>query len=310
MAESEEPALILGESGSGKEIISRFIHCLSKRREKPFYPMNCSSEHEKDILYSKLFGHEKGAYTGAIEKRRGLLKSADGGTVFLDEIQSSSENFQCSLLRFLDFREIQPLGSDRIERADVRIISASSLSLEELKNSLYLPLFYRIEGLELTILPLREREDKEAYIYYFLLKECKRLGMEKEISEPAMEALKRYPWPGNLREMRKVIHSAVLLSKGKTIEIEDLPEKMKNEEKEQSIPLELTPFLSKKGLSMDSILSFNKKEQMDDPTLNNAIRTHIQKVLSLTKGNKSKAAKILGIPLTTLISKMKRLGIE
>ncbi len=204
---------------------------------------------------------------------------------------------------------IQPLGSDRIERADVRIISASTLGLEDLKKSLYPPLFYRIEGIELSIQPLRERGTEE-YIYYFLFKECKRLRKEMDISEPAMEALRRYQWPGNLREIRKVIHRAVLLSKGRKIEIDDLPEKIRNAEKTPFIPPELIASLSEKSLSINSILSFSQKEQMDELTLNNAIRMHIQKVLAFTKGNKSKAAKLLGIPLTTLISKMKKLGIE
>ncbi len=193
---SKEPVLLLGESGSGKEIISRLIHFLSGRREKPYYPLNCSS----------------------------------GGTVFLDEIQGSSEEFQHALLRFLDYGEIQPPGTERIERVDVRIMEASSLSLEELKEELYEPFFYRISGLELILPSVGERKDKEGYIYYFLMKECKSVGKKGiGISSEAVEALIRYTWGGNLREMRRTIHELVLMSDG-VIKEEDVSQSMERRE--------------------------------------------------------------------------------
>ena len=184
------------------------------------------------------FGHEKGAYTGADRRREGILRASDGGTVFLDEIQASSHKFQYALLRFLDYKEIRPLGSDRIKRADVRIIVACSDEPEKLlkKGKFIEPFYHRISGLQLYIPPLRERKDLEKYIYYFLLKECHRLGKEeKEISTEALEALIKYPWPGNLREMKKTIHSLILLNEDKTIELEALPKKIKNYKKETII---------------------------------------------------------------------------
>jgi len=234
---SDETILLIGKSGAGKEIISRFIHYLSKRKKRNFHAINCSSFND-EMLYSELFGHEKGAYTGADRSREGILKTSDGGTVFLDEIQASSHKFQYALLRFLDYKEIRPLGSDRIKRADVRIIVACSDEPEKLlkKGKFIEPFYHRISGLQLYIPSLRERKDLEKYIYYFLLKECHRLGKEeKEISIEALEALIKYPWPGNLREMKKIIHSLILLNEDKTIELEALPKKIKNYKKETII---------------------------------------------------------------------------
>ncbi len=226
---SKEPVLLLGESGSGKEIISRLIHFLSGRREKPYYPLNCSSQPE-ELLFSELFGHERGAYTDAKGRREGKLRASSGGTVFLDEIQGSSEEFQHALLRFLDYGEIQPPGTERIERVDVRIMEASSLSLEELKEELYEPFFYRISGLELILPSVGERKDKEGYIYYFLMKECKSVGKKGiGISSEAVEALIRYTWGGNLREMRRTIHELVLMSDG-VIKEEDVSQSMERRE--------------------------------------------------------------------------------
>ncbi|MEA3421838.1 MAG: sigma-54 factor interaction domain-containing protein, partial [Acidobacteriota bacterium] len=154
---SDESILLIGETGTGKEVISRLIHFQSKRKEKAFHPLNCSSLNN-ELLYCELFGHEKGAFTSADRKREGILKSSDGGTVFLDEIQSSSRSFQQVLLRFLDYGEIKPLGSDKIERVDIRIITACCTSPEELlsEGKLLKPFYYRISKLNLYIPPLRE----------------------------------------------------------------------------------------------------------------------------------------------------------
>jgi transcriptional regulator with PAS, ATPase and Fis domain len=287
LSSSDEPILLLGETGSGKEIVARFIHFISKRKEKKFYPINCSSQSE-DLLLSELFGHEKGAFTGAEKRWIGRLRSSDGGTVFLDEIQSSSLKFQTSLLRFLDYGEIQPLGTERIERADVRVISASSLSLSELKMILYEPFFWRISGLYLSIPPFRERVDRESYIYYFLLKECKIAGKELDIEEKGIEAILDYPWEGNLRELRSFIHKIIL--ERKRIRREDILDEIKALEGRRVV--------------------YTHEVNDEDLNLENAIRRHIEKVLKMADGNRSKAAKLLGIPVTTLISKMKKLKIE
>ncbi|MCP2604764.1 sigma-54 dependent transcriptional regulator [Candidatus Aminicenantes bacterium AH-873-B07] len=307
---SDEPVLLIGETGTGKEIISRFIHFLSKRKKNTFYPINCSALSD-ELLQSELFGHERGAYTSADRKREGRLKSSDGGTVFLDEIQTSSHKFQQALLRFLDYKEIQPLGSDKIERTNVRIITACCKSPEKLlkEGKLLEPFYYRISFLRLYIPPLRERKDIKKYIYYFLLKECHTLGKEeKEISYHALEALKNYPWPGNLRELKGVIHNLVLDIQDKIIKLEALPEEIKNPERWISKQQKLSQSIQDEGAS--SKLFSHAKEKTYDLTLDNAIKTHIQKVLELTEGNKTKASKLLGIPLTTLISKMKKLGMD
>ncbi len=211
--------------------------------------------------------------------------------------------FQHALLRFLDYGEIQPLGT---ERAEVRMTGASSLSLEELRERVYEPFFYRISGLELFLPSVEEREDKEGYIYYFLMKEGKSLGKEgMEISSEAWEALIRYPWEGNLREMRKAIHRAVVMSDGKRIEVEFLPKKIRGYKEGRSILSGKKP-----PLAMHSSALQSEEEGLDEFNLNNAIKIHIQKVLEFTKGNKSEAARLLGIPRTTLENKLKKLGLS
>lgn len=318
ISSSDEPVLIIGETGSGKEILSQLIHFLSKRKNKPFYPINCSSFPSEDLLQSELFGHEKGAFTGAWRKYPGKIKSADRGTLFLDEIQSSSLRFQCSLLRFIERREIHPLGSEKIEKSDVRIISACSSSPEKLMNEgkLLPPFYYRIFPLRIYIPPLRERndKDKENYIFYFLFKKSHKTEIkEKEMSPSAMECLKRYPFPGNIRELKGVIERAVILSKEKIIGLEDLPEEIVNQRREPSDPSIVIHSISERGSSKSPSFLIHEErietKSMSDLNLDTAIRKHIQEVLSITNGNKTQAAKLLGIPRTTLVNKMKKLDL-
>ncbi|MEW6456915.1 MAG: sigma 54-interacting transcriptional regulator [Acidobacteriota bacterium] len=263
-AQSKEPVLLEGKTGAGKEVISRFIHFLSKRKEKPFYPINCSLYPSEDLIQSELFGHEKGAFTGADRRRIGKLKSADGGTVLLDEVQSIPLRFQNALLRFFEYGEIHPVGSDKIEKSDVKIIAACSSSPEKLVNDgkLLDPFYSRISQLGLYIPSLREREfrDIEAFIYYFLFKECHELGIEeKEISPSALEALKRYPWPGNLRELKAVIHTLVLLSKDKKIKIDELLEKIMKTKK-MLFPDRLSIDSSERKFFSKKLIDFGKED--------------------------------------------------
>ena len=277
---SDETILLIGKSGTGKEIISRFIHYLSKRKKSNFHAINCSSLND-EMLYSELFGHEKGAYTGADRRREGILKTSDGGTVFLDEIQASSHKFQYALLRFLDYGEIRPLGSDRIKRADIRIIIACSDEPEKLlkEGKLIEPFYHRISGLQLYIPLLRERKDLENYIYYFLLKES--VGEEIEISESALEALKRYPWPGNFREMKRVIRALIIKSKGGIIKIEALPEKIKNPE-EFSLSPHSKVILKTKSLK-EMLLDFEREIIIRTLKENNWNITKTSEILKISK---------------------------
>lgn len=308
---SDDPVLLIGETGTGKEIIARLIHYLSERKANEFFPINCSS-FTNEMLYAELFGHEKGAFTSADRKREGILKSSDGGTVFLDEIQFSSFRFQQALLRFLDYGEIKQIGSDKLERADIRIITACCASPKELliKGKLLQPFYYRISKLALYIPPLRERKKEiEKYIYYFLIRECRRYKVkEKTISPEAMAALRHYQWPGNIRELKAVIKSLVLLVEGENIKIDDLPEEIKKAKKSLSSYEKLVNCDPNRKRAND-LLSF-EEGKTEILKLDIVIREHIQKVLQITNGNKSKAAKLLGIPLTTLINKMKKLGID
>ncbi len=295
IALSDEPLLLIGETGTGKEIISKFIHFLSKRRNKPFYALNCASFSSEELICSELFGHKKGAFTGAISDNRGKIKSAEGGTLFLDEIQSSSFKFQNALLRFIEKKEIQPVGSERIEKVNVRVISACSLPPNELiqSNRLLPELYYRLSYFQIKLPPLRERRDIENFIFYFLLKACEKIGVKKRgITKDALNCLKKYKWPGNLRELKTAISSAVSHSSDDYIKIEDLPEEIVKGTKKISRRREL---LDRKTLP-EKLLDFERKEIL------NALREN--------GWNITKAAKTLGITRQNLQQRMKKLRIN
>jgi DNA-binding NtrC family response regulator len=294
IALSDEPVLLIGETGTGKEIISQFIHFLSKRKEKPFSPINCASFSSDELICSELFGHKKGAFTGAISNAQGKIKSAEGGTLFLDEIQSSSFKFQNALLRFIERKEIQPVGSEKIERVNARVVSACSSCPKKLmdKRKLLPELYYRLSHFQIKLTPLREKKDIENYIFYFLFKICGKMGIkEKEITEEAMNYLKKYVWPGNLRELKATISSAVIHSKDDYIKIEDLPQEVIKQNRKISQSSEL---LNRKTLP-EKLIEFEREE--------------ILRALRENDWNITKASKILGISRQNLQQRMKKLKI-
>ncbi|MFH1574872.1 MAG: sigma-54 dependent transcriptional regulator [Acidobacteriota bacterium] len=228
-AETDATVLIPGESGTGKELLARSIHKLGRRAEKPFVAVNCAALPET-LLESELFGHEKGAFTGAHARHVGRVERAEGGTLFLDEIGDISLQVQVKLLRFLEAREFARLGGEKNLRADVRVIAATHQDLDaQIRNGkLREDLFYRLNVVNLTLPPLRERrEDIPELVEHFLVRFAKRYERPiRALTHEAMDALIKHSFPGNVRELENVIEQAIVLAPGQQVAVDDLPERV------------------------------------------------------------------------------------
>jgi len=220
VADTKSTVLITGETGTGKELVAREIHDRSAQRDMPLIKVNCAAIPET-LLESELFGHVRGAFTGATNSKKGKFALADGGTIFLDEIGTMSTALQSKLLRVLQEREFEPLGSERTERVDVRVIAATNRDLRQLvtDGKFQEDLFYRLNVIPIAIPPLRERrEDIPALIDHFVHKHAQRTGRRVErIDDGVLADLQRYDWPGNVRELENTIERAVVLSSGPVI---------------------------------------------------------------------------------------------
>ncbi len=286
VADSKSTILIYGERGTGKELIARSIHYNSNRNHRPFIPVDCASLVET-LMESELFGHVRGAFTGAHSTKKGLIEEADGGTLFLDEIGNLSLSVQAKLLRFLQEHEIKRVGGTENIKVDVRVIAATNQPLEPLikANKFREDLFDRLNVVSISIPPLRERkEDIPLLANYFL----RRFSQENQknvshISPEALEILTQYSWPGNVRELEHAIERAVILTNRPVILPEDLPKKIFEEVKEPGFkfPEKLLP-------------------------LKEIEKRYVLKVLEETGGNKKKASEILGIDRTTLYRILER----
>ncbi len=225
-APTSATVLITGESGTGKELIARMVHERSKRLEQPFVQVNCAAIPE-DLIENELFGHEKGAYTGAGEFRIGYFEQADGGTIFLDEIGDMSFKTQAKVLRVLQEREFQRVGSSKLRHTDVRVISATNKNLEaEIQaGSFREDLFFRLNVIPLNVPPLRERkEDIGPLVEHFVLRFCEDNGFRrKRFSEDAIGTLQKYSWPGNIRELRNAVERTVIMADAEVIQAKHLP---------------------------------------------------------------------------------------
>ncbi|MBV8253326.1 MAG: sigma-54-dependent Fis family transcriptional regulator [Chitinophaga sp.] len=288
VAPTNTSVLLLGESGTGKERFARAIHKNSLRKNKPFITVNCAAL-PVSLVESELFGHERGAFTGAVQKRTGKFEQADGGTLFLDEIGELPLEAQVKLLRALQEREIEKLGGDRLIKVDVRVIVATNRNLEkEVADGRFrLDLYYRLNVFPIELPPLREhKEDIELLAFHFL----KKLSSNSDrkilrISKPTLKALQQYDWPGNIRELEHLIERQFILANGEEIESTEIS-----------------------GLPTGLITAETKLESMEDME-----RAHILKVLKACNGRvsgKMGAAEVLKIPAQTLYSKMKKLGIK
>ncbi len=285
VAVSDAVVLIQGESGTGKELIAQMIHQRSIRANKPFVVINCATLQEA-LLESELFGHVKGAFTGAVESRIGLFEVAEGGTLFLDEIGELAINTQAKLLRVVQSGEIRRVGDNKAINVDTRIIAATHRDLAgEVKNGKFREdLYFRLNVITLSLPPLRDRrEDIPVLIDHFLGNFCR--NRQKKILLPeAMTAMSQYHWPGNVRELKNTIERLVVMTEGNSISIEDLPENIR-----------LVSSTTAEGT--EAVLSEIEKK-------------HILKVLHEKQGNKTLAAEALGISLKTLYNKLKVYHID
>jgi len=285
VAETDSTVLIRGESGTGKELIARAIHSHSKRRYFPIVAVNCGAIPE-GLLESELFGHERGAFTGAHYRRKGKIELANGGTLFLDEIGDISSKMQVDFLRVLESKRFTRLGGNEEIQVDFRLVCATNKNLEKLveEEKFREDLYYRINVFTIFIPPLREhRSDIIPLAKHFIQKYSRSMGKpEKRISPQVEELLLSYPWPGNVRELENAIERAMVIGKKPEICLEDLP------------------------------LSVNTREGgvSDNYTLAEVEKAHIQKVLKETGGNVTRAASLLGIDRVTLYNKLKKYGIN
>ena len=291
------PILIQGETGTGKELMARAIHYNSARRKQPLMVQNCGGMSD-ELLHSELFGHKRGAFTGAVSDRLGLFPAADGGTVFLDEISTVSPTFQVSLLRFLQEGEVKPLGSDKTIKCDVRIIAASNQPLDVLisKGEFRKDLYYRLNGFQLNIPALRRRIEDVEVLSDHLLKQFSEQANRQilGISPGVLEQFKLYDWPGNVRELENEIKRMIAVTdSGNFLTEEQLSEHirtLKPKVKPKGIPLEL-----------DGITLKQKIEQMESEIILNTLRR--------LRWNQSKAAAELGLSRVGLSNKIKRYGL-
>ncbi len=285
--------LIEGESGTGKELTARAIHLSSGRDEKVFYPINCAGLAET-LLESELFGHVKGAFTGATADRKGMFQLADKGTLFLDEIGDMPLVMQAKLLRVLEDGLVMPVGGTSPVKVDVRFISATNHDLAKLteEKKFRQDLYFRIKGVSVTIPPLRNRPQDVPELFGFFLKEaCEELNRDIHlITEPAMRAMMAFPWPGNVRQLRNAIRTMVVMCDNDTLDLRDLPPEVSRVRQLQA--------------PSASAGSYSPDEMIGRP-LEDVERQHIQKTLELTGQNRAEAAKILQIGERTLYRKIK-----
>ncbi|ACH39529.1 sigma-54-dependent transcriptional response regulator [Citrifermentans bemidjiense Bem] len=291
---TDSTVLILGESGTGKELVAKAIHFNGNRKDKPFIAVNCSAIPE-NLLESELFGHVKGAFTGAVKEKVGKFEAANYGTIFLDEIGTLPMHLQTKLLRVLQEQELERVGSNKQIKLDVRVVSATNVNLEEevARGNFREDLFYRLNVIPILIPPLRERiEDLLPLTKHFLDKNCRSMQRPiMHIDKEALEALEAYPWNGNVRELENIIERIVALTEGDLITLRDLPANIVKSYVEGT-PTSVTP------AGIDMVAAINEIE-----------KRMIGEALQLAGGVKARAAVMLNINRTTLVEKMRRLGI-
>jgi two-component system response regulator HydG len=289
VAPTNATVLILGESGTGKELVARAIHANSPRRANHFVPLNCAALSET-ILESELFGYEKGAFTGALQTRKGRFEYAHGGSLFLDEIGDMPSSIQIKLLRVIEYGEVFRVGSNEKIKVDVRLIAATNKELAALirEGRFREDLYYRLKVVSVEMPPLRDRLEDLPLLAQSFLNEFASTQHKKppEITPAAMEFLYDYSWPGNVRELRNCIESMVVLDKDGKIDVEDVPRYVKQPAQPGSLP-------GVGGVNLEE----GEKER-------------IRKALAMCEGNREKAAKMLGIGERTLYRKIKRFGFS
>jgi two-component system, NtrC family, response regulator AtoC len=287
VAPSDSPVLIHGESGTGKELIARSIHLESRRANRPFVSVNCGALPDT-LLESELFGHARGAFTGAVTSRVGLFEAAEGGTLFLDEIGEMSPAMQVRVLRALDSGEVRRVGEQRTFHVDVRIVAASAknLATEAAEGRFRSDLFYRVSTVVLPIPPLRKRRGDIPLLVRHFIVQTARPGRSISLTDDALERLARYHWPGNIRELRNVIERLQILHEGSEISVEELPAELVGREEVTEAPD--APLVS----------------------LEEVERRHIGRVLAACQWNKARAARVLDVDIKTLNKKIRDFNLS
>jgi len=297
VAETKANVLISGESGTGKELVARAIHAASDRRERPFVALNCGAIPE-NLLESELFGHVKGAFTGAVQNKEGLFETADSGTLFLDEVGELPPSLQVKLLRAIQERAIRRVGGTNDRRVDVRILAATNRRLEDevAAGRFREDLYYRLNVIQIALPPLRERpEDVPLLVQHFVEKYARELG--KEIggaSEEAMRRLLDHSYPGNVRELENVIERAVALSRGGTIEVDSLPPSLLRPPADGAARSSILPT---EGANLDNLV-------------NDYERGLLLEALERAGGVKKRAAKLLGVSFRSFRYRLQKLGLD
>ena len=293
VAKTDSTILVGGESGTGKEVFARYIHMKSKRADGPFIAVNCGAIPE-NLIESELFGHAKGAFTGAIYQKKGLIEEANQGTLFLDEVGELLPQAQVKLLRFLQDYTVRMVGGNEEKVVDVRIMAATNkdLTKEVQVGGFREDLFYRLNVIHITLPPLRERRENIAkLVAFFTIKYANAIDKKPPVLDPhAMALLQNYAYPGNIRELENIIERGVILSEGGVIKPDDLP---------PTIVQERPMIESKSGEVEEDLLSLQELE-----------KRHIQRMLQKLNNNQSLAAKHLGLSRTTLWRKLKEHGIQ
>jgi DNA-binding NtrC family response regulator len=296
-AQADMPVLVLGETGVGKEHVALTIHRASPRREQPFVVINCAAI-AAPLLESTLFGHERGAFTGAVSRSVGVFERAHGGVLFLDEIGELESAAQAALLRAVETRRVTRLGSSNEVPVDVRIVAATHCDLRAMvaEGTFREDLFYRLNGVTLGVPPLRERRDEIEPLVALFLAQASRLCDEprREVTPEALSMLHAASWPGNVRQLRYAVERAALMARGPRIELEDWPESIS--------PVPSAPVEATAGEAPILELALR-------PRLRGYERTLIQEALRRAGGNRGIAAKLLRVPLRTLFRRMRACGI-
>ncbi|MBZ5674067.1 MAG: sigma-54 dependent transcriptional regulator [Acidobacteriia bacterium] len=283
VAPTDATVLIEGETGTGKELIARMIHANSKRAQHPFVPVDCGAI-APSLLESELFGTLKGAYTGADRDRMGVFEAGNNGTVFLDEIGDIDLGFQLKLLRFLQEREIRPLGSSRAKKVDVRVIAATNKDVQKLveEGKFREDLWYRLNVVRITVPPLCERaSDIPLLVHYFLKRYNERYKLDTKLTDSGVKAMEEYSWPGNIRQLQHMMERLTILAPGGRID---------------------------DAAVRQSIDQMDSRDHASD-SLADTEAEQIRRVMAATNGNKSRAAKVLGIERKTLYRKLERMGL-
>lgn len=294
VAETDSAVLVYGESGTGKELVARAIHRRSTRREGPFVKVNCGSL-PRELVQSELFGHEKGAFTGAIRQKKGKFELAEGGTIFLDEIGDLPLEAQVNILRVLQTKEYDRVGGEETLHADVRVIAATHRVLREMvaKGAFREDLFYRLEVIPIRLVPLRDRKaDIPDLVEHFLHKKCEEMNRPlKRLTDRAMAAMASYTWPGNVRELENVVERTLVLADGNVVDVNDLPLDVEASRAE----------VSAEELEDSAIPLTRRLEDLE--------RQLIEQALEQAGGVKTKAAEMLGIKTSAFYYKLDKYGL-